>query len=133
MRFILLLFFFSGRLFAQTENQILDPDICTVQLNLAGSPLSLPIVNLQTSANVLVLEFFAARLSDRFPTLVRYLLASLSQVLQTHNTILDRAAPPLPLDAAIMPEPRAIILIGVIFIILCTASFAIFSHQDLGG
>lgn len=57
MRLFILLFLFSGRLFAQTENQILDPDICTVQLNLAGSPLSLPIVNLQTSANVLVLEF----------------------------------------------------------------------------
>lgn len=80
-----------------------------------------------------VLEFFAARLSDRFPTLVRYLPASLSQVLQTHNTILDRAAPPLPQDAAIMPEPRAIILISIIFIILSITSLVIFSRQDLGG
>ncbi len=53
----LLLFFFPGFLFSQSENQILDPDICTVQLYLSGSPLSQPIVNLQTSPNVLLLEF----------------------------------------------------------------------------
>jgi len=51
------LLLFPVTLCAQTENQVLDPDICTVQLNLAGSPLSLPIVNLQTGPNVLVLEF----------------------------------------------------------------------------
>ncbi len=36
---------------------MLDPDICTVQFYLSGSPLSQPIVNLQTGPNVLVLEF----------------------------------------------------------------------------
>jgi hypothetical protein len=56
MRYFLL-FLLPFTLGAQTENQILDPDLCTVQLNLAGSPLSLPIVNLQTGPNVLVLEF----------------------------------------------------------------------------
>ena len=48
---------FPSILFAQTENQILDPDICSVQLHLSGSLLSQPIVNLQTSPNVLLLEF----------------------------------------------------------------------------
>lgn len=48
---------FPGFLVAQTENQVLDPDLCTVQLHLAGSLLSQPIVNLQTSPNVLILEF----------------------------------------------------------------------------
>ncbi|MCC7466660.1 MAG: DUF5103 domain-containing protein [Saprospiraceae bacterium] len=42
---------------AQMDNQILDPDICAVQLNLAGSPLSMPIVNLNTPNNALVLQF----------------------------------------------------------------------------
>ncbi|MFN0174489.1 MAG: DUF5103 domain-containing protein [Saprospiraceae bacterium] len=56
MRYILFVLF-PSLLFSQTENQILDPDICTVQLYLSGSPLSQPIVNLKTSPNVLVLEF----------------------------------------------------------------------------
>lgn len=56
MRYFLL-FLLPFTLGAQTENQILDPDLCTVQLNLAGSPLSLPIVNLQTGPGVLMLEF----------------------------------------------------------------------------
>ena len=42
---------------AQLDNQILDPDICAVQLTLAGSPLSMPIVNLNTPNNALVLQF----------------------------------------------------------------------------
>jgi hypothetical protein len=42
---------------AQLNNQILDPDICSVQLTLAGSPLSMPIVNLNTPNNALVLQF----------------------------------------------------------------------------
>ena len=53
----LLFLLFPCALFAQTENQVLDPDICTVQFRLSGSLLSLPIVNLQTGANVMVLEF----------------------------------------------------------------------------
>ena len=56
MRYIILLFL-PGILFSQTENQILDPDLCAVQLILSGSPLSQPIVNLQTGPNVLLLEF----------------------------------------------------------------------------
>ena len=42
---------------AQLNNQILDPDICSVQLTLAGSPLSMPIVNINTGNNTLVLQF----------------------------------------------------------------------------
>ena len=56
MRYIILLFL-PGILFSQTENQILDPDLCAVQLILSGSPLSQPIVNLQTGPNILLLEF----------------------------------------------------------------------------
>ena len=79
-----------------------------------------------------VFELLALNLSSKFPTLVRYLPVSLSQVLQAYNTALDRAAPPL-LDASIMPEPRAVILIVVIFILLSITSLVIFSRQDLGG
>ena len=56
MRYLLLLLF-PCFLSAQNQNQILDPDICSVQLLLSGSQLSLPIVNLQTGYNVLVLSF----------------------------------------------------------------------------
>jgi len=80
-----------------------------------------------------VFEFLAARLSHRFPTLIRYLPASLAQVLQTYNILLDHTAPPLPLDAGIMPEMRAILVIGMISIVLGVVSLHIFSHQDLGG
>lgn len=75
----------------------------------------------------------ATNLSNRFPTLIRYLPSSLSQVLQINNFALDLSAPVLPQDAAIMPEARAVLLIGIIFIILSTISLAIFSRQDLGG
>lgn len=53
----LLFFLFPAFLFSQTENQILDSDICTVQLTLAGSPLSLPIVDLRAGGGSLMLEF----------------------------------------------------------------------------
>lgn len=56
MRFLVLLFF-PGFLFSQTQNQILDPNICSVQLSLSGSPLALPIVNLKTGYNTLLLQF----------------------------------------------------------------------------
>lgn len=56
MRF-LLPFLFPCFLFAQTENQILDPDICTVQLNLGGAPLSLPILDLDAGPGTLLLQF----------------------------------------------------------------------------
>lgn len=54
---ILFFLLFPGILFSQTENQILDSDICTVQLTLAGSPLSLPIVDLRSGGGSLMLEF----------------------------------------------------------------------------
>ena len=44
-------------LIAQTENQILDDQIYTVQLARAGAPLSFPVVDLQAGNNVLVLQF----------------------------------------------------------------------------
>ena len=78
-----------------------------------------------------VLEPLLARLGDRFPNLVPYLPAQLAQVLQMHNLALNRLA--LPLDAALMPEARAILAIGLIFIALGAISLAIFSRQDLGG
>lgn len=80
-----------------------------------------------------VLEILALQAGNRFPTLVRYLPGSLTRVLQTFNENLDRATAPLPMDAAIMPEARAILLIGILFIAISITSFAIFSRQDLGG
>ncbi len=80
-----------------------------------------------------VLEPLAARLDNWFPTLMRYLPSSLSQVLQTYNASLDLAVPPLSLDAAIMPVTRAVLMIGLFSIFLSMASFIIFSRQDLGG
>ena len=80
-----------------------------------------------------VFEMLAMQAADRFPTLVRYLPASLTRVLQTFNASLDRTATLLPTDAAIMPEMRAVILIGILFIAISATSFVIFSHQDLGG
>jgi len=80
-----------------------------------------------------VLETLALQAADRFPTLARYLPGSLMRVLQIFNETLNRAAPSLPPDAAIMPETRAIFMIGVMFIGLTAVSFAIFARQDLGG
>jgi len=80
-----------------------------------------------------VFEVFGMRLGSKFPTLVRYLPISLTKVLQAYNGVLDRSVPPLPIEAMTMPESRAIILIGVIFIILSAVSLVIFSRQDLGG
>lgn len=60
IKFIIPFFLFlltPGLAPAQLDNQILDPDICSVQLTLAGSPLSMPIVNLNTPNNALVLQF----------------------------------------------------------------------------
>lgn len=56
MRYLFLLLFPSV-LFSQTQNQILDPNICAVQLHLAGSPLTLPILDLKTAPGNLVLQF----------------------------------------------------------------------------
>ncbi len=80
-----------------------------------------------------VFEMLALQAANRFPVLVRYLPGNLTRVLQTFNVTLDRAADPLPADAAIMPEMRAILIIGIIAITIGAASFAIFSRQDLGG
>ena len=80
-----------------------------------------------------VIENLLENLTNRFPTLIRYLPSSLSQVLQIKNFALDLSAPALPPDAAIMPEARAVLAVGIIFIILSAISLAIFSRQDLGG
>lgn len=56
MRYLFLLLF-PVVLFAQNNNQVLDPDICSVQLHLSNSQLAYPIVNLTAGNNVLVLEF----------------------------------------------------------------------------
>lgn len=53
----LIFLLFPTFLFSQTENQILDPNICSVQLHLAGSPLSLPILDLKVGSGALVLQF----------------------------------------------------------------------------
>jgi len=42
---------------SETENSVFDDNIRTVQLQLAGSPLSLPIVDLPTRYNSLILDF----------------------------------------------------------------------------
>ncbi|MBK8428945.1 MAG: DUF5103 domain-containing protein [Lewinellaceae bacterium] len=42
---------------SETENSVFDEDIRTVQLQLAGSPLSLPMVDLPTRFNSLILDF----------------------------------------------------------------------------
>jgi Domain of unknown function (DUF5103) len=41
----------------ETENNVFDENIRTVQLQLAGSPLSLPMVDLPTRMNAMILEF----------------------------------------------------------------------------
>lgn len=47
----------GGSLIAQTENQVLDEDIRTVQLTLTGSPLSMPMVDVNAGNGVLELQF----------------------------------------------------------------------------
>lgn len=42
---------------SETENSVFDDNIRTVQLQLAGSPLSLPMVDLPTRYNSLILDF----------------------------------------------------------------------------
>lgn len=42
---------------SETENSVFDEDIRTVQLQLAGAPLSLPMVDLPTRNNSLILDF----------------------------------------------------------------------------
>lgn len=47
----------AGALHAQTNNQILDDQIYTVQLSLSGSPLTMPMVDLGAGAGSLTLQF----------------------------------------------------------------------------
>jgi len=42
---------------SETENSVFDENVRTVQLQLAGSPLSLPIVDLPTRYNSMILDF----------------------------------------------------------------------------
>ena len=79
-----------------------------------------------------VVEPFAPALGERFPWLIRYMPASLSQVLQHGTLALDHNALPTSPDA-ILPQGQAILLIGITFLLLSIASFVIFSRQDLGG
>jgi hypothetical protein len=80
-----------------------------------------------------VFEMLALQAGGRFPAIVRYLPASLSEVLQTSNTALDRAATSIPLNATLMTGTQAILWIGVISLTLSTAALIIFLRQDLGG
>lgn len=79
-----------------------------------------------------VLEMLAIKAGDKFPILVRYLPASLAQVLQTQNTLIDRTAQ-LPVQVDNMSQPQAAFAIGVLFVLLSLTSLVIFSYQDLGG
>ncbi len=79
-----------------------------------------------------VVEPLAPSLGDRFPWLIRYMPASLSQVLQNGVLALDHNALPI-LPDAIMPQGQAIFVIGMTFLLLSMASFVIFYRQDLGG
>ena len=80
-----------------------------------------------------VLENLLAKLADRFPSLIRYLPGQLAQVLQENNWNLDRLAPAIEPGAAVMPEARAILFIGFIFLTIITVALVVFSRQDLGG
>jgi hypothetical protein len=80
-----------------------------------------------------VFEMLAMQAGARFPALIRYLPASLSQSLQTSNAALDRAALAAPLDATLMSPAQAILWIGVLFAALSVVSLIIFLRQDLGG
>jgi len=44
-------------LFSQNQNQILDENLCTVQLYLAGAQLTIPVLNVNAGNGALVLEF----------------------------------------------------------------------------
>lgn len=79
-----------------------------------------------------VVEPLAPSLGDRFPWLIRYMPASLSQVLQNGVLALDHNALPISPDA-IMTQGQTIFVIGITFLLLSIASFVIFSRQDLGG
>lgn len=77
-----------------------------------------------------VLEMLLGNLANRFPALVRYLPAQLAGVLKGQTLNLSLVT--LPHESA-MPELRAILLIGLMFLALSGAATLIFSRQDLGG
>jgi hypothetical protein len=76
-------------------------------------------------------EMLALQAGGRFPAIVRYLPASLSQVLQASNQALDRAA--ASARATGMPPQQAFLWIGILFVALSAAALIIFLRQDLGG
>jgi hypothetical protein len=80
-----------------------------------------------------VFEMLAMQAGGRFTLIVRYLPASLSQVLQTSNAALDRTVPHIPLSPSLITPTQAFLWIGVIFCALSTTSLIIFLRQDLGG
>jgi ABC-type transport system involved in multi-copper enzyme maturation permease subunit len=80
-----------------------------------------------------VFEKYLLSLGDRYPLLTRYLPGQLSLILQAKNFTVNPAAPRLAISPDLMSEPQAILAIGMIFIVLCSLSFVIFSRQDLGG
>jgi hypothetical protein len=102
-------------------------------LLLAVASRSPLVAAVGTIAYGCVFEMLAMQAAGRFPALVRYLPANLSQVLQLSNAVLDRAAMGVPLDAARVTPVQAFLWIGMIFFALSTASLLIFLRQDLGG
>lgn len=80
-----------------------------------------------------VVEKLLLSVSDRYPSLTRYLPGQLSLVLQNQNYMLDRTASSLVLDTRNITELVALLSIGVISVILFCLCFWIFSRQDLSG
>ena len=80
-----------------------------------------------------VFEKYMLSLGDRYPLLTRFLPGQLSLILQAKSFTFDPAGPKLAISPDLMSEPQAILAIGIIFIVLFSLSFVIFSRQDLGG
>jgi len=80
-----------------------------------------------------VFEKYLLSLGDRYPLLTRFLPGQLSLILQAKNFTFDPMGPKLAISPDLMSETQAILAIGMIFIVLCSLSFVIFSRQDLGG
>ena len=80
-----------------------------------------------------VFEKYLLSLGDRYPLLIRFLPGQLTLILQAKNFAVDPAGPKLAVSPDLMSEPQAILAIGILFIVLCSLSFFIFSRQDLGG
>jgi hypothetical protein len=80
-----------------------------------------------------VFEMLALQAGGRFPAIVRYLPAGLSEALQASNAVLDRTVTSIPLNPTLMPGTQAFLWIGIIFLALSTSALIIFLRQDLGG